>query len=115
MSTAEDFSLSAATAAIRFGSFCLLPVQRVLLENDAPVRLGSRALDILLLLVERAGEFVSNDQIVSRVWPKTVVVEGNLRVHVAGLRRALSDGRGGRRYIVNVPNRGYTFTGVVSR
>src|SRR5258706_3886442 len=114
MSTAEDFSLSAATAAIRFGSFCLLPVQRVLLENDAPIRLGNRALDILVLLVERAGEFVSSEEIVSRVWPTTVVVEGNLRVHIAGLRKALGDGRGGQRYIVNVPNRGYSFIAAIS-
>src|SRR5258706_154609 len=115
MSTAEDFSLPPTAEAIRFGSFCLLPTQRVLLENAAPIRLGSRALDILVLLVERAGDFVSNDEIVSRVWPKTVVVEGNLRVHIAGLRKALGDGRGGQRYIVNVPNRGYSFTGVISR
>src|SRR5258706_9531627 len=66
MSMAEDFPPPAATEAIRFGSFCLLPVRRVLMENDTPIRLGNRALDILLLLVERAGEFVSNDEIVSR-------------------------------------------------
>jgi len=100
---------------LRFGPFCLLPRQRVLLDDDVPVRLGSRALEILLLLVERAGQFVGNDEIVARVWPKVVVVEGNLRVHIAELRKALGDRRDGHRYIVNVPNRGYSFIATVSR
>ncbi len=101
--------------AIRFGPFCLVPGERVLLENDAPVRLGHRAMDILLLLVSRAGEFIPNDEIVSHVWPKSVVVEGNLRVHLVALRKALGYGGDGQRYIINVPNRGYSFIGTLSR
>lgn len=96
-------------AIIRFGAFSLFPVERILLEGDTPVRLGSRALDILILLIERAGQFVLNEEIFQRVWPRTVVVQGNLRVHVAGLRKALGDGRDSQRYIINVPNRGYSF------
>lgn len=95
---------------IRFGSFALYPGRRLLFEGEAPVHIGNRALDILLLLVGRAGEFVTNDEIVSRIWPRSVVVEGNLRVHIAALRKALGDGRDGRRFIVNVPNRGYQFS-----
>src|SRR5215510_3643671 len=104
-----------AGEAIRFGAFCLHPQRRVLLEHDKTVHLGSRALDILLLLVERAGEFVTNDEIVARVWPRTVVVEQNLRVHIVALRKALGDGREGAKFIVNVPNRGYQFTAQVTR
>ena len=100
---------------IRFGPFRLYPERRVLVDHDTAVHLGNRALDILLLLVERAGEFVTNDEIVARVWPRTVVVEQNLRVHIAALRKALGDGRGGTRYIVNVPNRGYRFMAEVTR
>lgn len=109
-----NLSLS-GTETIRFGSFCLIPVDRKLLENGKPVPLGSRAIEILMLLVERAGQFVGNDEIFERVWPRTVVVQGNLRVHLAGLRKALGDGRDGQRYIVNVPNRGYSFVQRVVR
>ena len=100
---------------IQFGPFSLSPTARVLTESGEPVRLGSRALEILLLLVENAGSFVSNAEIFERVWPRNVVVDGNLRVHIASLRRAIGDGQEGRRYIVNVPNRGYSFVGAVTR
>jgi predicted ATPase/DNA-binding winged helix-turn-helix (wHTH) protein len=108
-------SPSAALDAMRFDGFTLLPGQRVLLEGEHAVRIGSRALELLIVLVENAGQFVSNDDIVQRVWPTTVVVEGNLRVHIAGLRKALGDGRDGRRYIVNAPGKGYSFVVPVER
>jgi len=101
----------AAERAISFGPFRLLPAQRLLFEGDKPVRVGSRALDILIALVERAGELVSKDELVARAWPNTFVEEGNLKVHVAALRRALG---GGNRYLVNVPGRGYTFVAPVA-
>jgi DNA-binding winged helix-turn-helix (wHTH) protein len=99
--------------ALLFGSFRLLPRRRLLLSGDEPVRLGSRALDILIALVERAGELVSKDELLARVWPNTFVVQANLTVHVSALRRALRDGIGGNRYIINVPNRGYYFVAPV--
>ena len=52
-----------------FGSFRLIPAQRVLLEDGEPLRLGSRALDILVTLVERAGETIHKDQLIARTWP----------------------------------------------
>ena len=66
-----------------FGSFELFPAQRLLLNSGRPLRLGGRALEILITLVECAGETVSKDQLIGRVWPDTVVDEGALRVHVA--------------------------------
>ena len=98
-----------------FGSFRLIPSQRVLLEDGKPLRLGSRALDILVTLVESAGETIHKDQLIARTWPDTVVDEGALRVHVAALRKALGDGRTGTRYISNIPGRGYSFVAPVSR
>jgi DNA-binding winged helix-turn-helix (wHTH) protein len=65
----------------------------LLLNGGGWLRLGSRALEILITLVERAGETVSKDQLIGRVWPDTVVDEGALRVHVAAVRKALGDGR----------------------
>ena len=102
--------------AITFGPFRLLPVQRTLFENDRPLRLGSRALDILIALADNAGELVSKDELVARVWPKTSVEEdANLRVHVAALRKVLGDGVSGSRYIVTVLGRGYRFVAPVKR
>jgi len=89
--------------AISFGPFRLLAGQRLLLEGDKAVRLGSRAFDILAALVERAGEVVGKDELIARVWPKTFVEESNLKIQVSALRRALGDGQNGHRYIVTVP------------
>jgi predicted ATPase/DNA-binding winged helix-turn-helix (wHTH) protein len=98
-----------------FGSFRLIAAQRILLEDGKPLRLGSRALDILVTLLEGAGETIRKDRLVARTWPDTVVDEGALRVHVAALRKALGDGRAGRRYIANNPGRGYAFVAPVTR
>jgi predicted ATPase/DNA-binding winged helix-turn-helix (wHTH) protein len=98
-----------------FGSFRLIPAQRMLSENGKPLRLGSRAFDILVALTERAGETIPKEQLIARAWPETVVEEATLRVHVAALRKALGDGRGGKRYITNVAGRGYTFIAPVAR
>src|SRR5262249_22373588 len=97
-----------------FGPVRLKPAERLLLEGDKPVRLGSRALEILITLVERAGETVLKDQLIARVWPDTVVEEGTLRVHVAALRKALGDGRNGNRFISNIPGRGYSLVAPVT-
>jgi DNA-binding winged helix-turn-helix (wHTH) protein len=98
-----------------FASFRLIPAQRMLLDDGEPLRLGSRALDILITLVEHAGETVSKEQLIARAWPDTVVDEGALRVHVSALRKALGDGRAGRRYVANNPGRGYSFVAPVTR
>jgi predicted ATPase len=100
--------------AICFGSFRLLLGQRLLLEGNKPLRLGSRALDILIALVERPGDLVNKEELIARVWPNTFVEPANLTVHIAALRRALGDGRRGNRYIVNVPGRGYCFVAPVN-
>jgi predicted ATPase/DNA-binding winged helix-turn-helix (wHTH) protein len=100
--------------AITFGPFRLIPSQRLLLEGNSPLHVGSRALTILQILVERAGKIVDKRELARLVWPDTYVEEANIRVHVAALRRALGDGQHGARYIVNIPGRGYSFTGAVS-
>ena len=90
-----DWPPPRAERALSFGPFRLLPEQQLLLEGETSVRLGSRALDILTALVERAPEFVSKHDLFARVWPDTLVDENTLRVHIAGLRRALGDGQPG--------------------
>jgi predicted ATPase/DNA-binding winged helix-turn-helix (wHTH) protein len=99
--------------AISFGPFRLLAAQRLLLDGDNPVRLGSRAFDILAALVERRGEVVGKNELIARAWPQTVVEDANLKIQVSALRRALGDGQGGHRYVVTVPGRGYNFVAPV--
>jgi DNA-binding winged helix-turn-helix (wHTH) protein len=99
----------AAPTEVLFGPFRLLPTQFLLLEGDKPVHLGSRALEILIVLLERPGELVSKKQLMDRVWPNIFVEPANLTVHISALRRVLRDGRDGNRFIINVPGRGYSF------
>ena len=103
-----------AAASIRFGSFCLWPEQRLLLQDKQPVHLGSRGLDILIALLERPGGLVGKDELMARVWPNTFVEPNNLTVHIAALRRALGDGRQGNRFLINIPGRGYRFVAPVT-
>ncbi len=101
--------------AIRFGPFCLRPASHLLLEDDAPVHIGVRALNLLILLVERASEVVTKDELFARVWPGVTVDEGNLRTQIALLRKALREGESGARYLMTVPGRGYRFVATLSR
>jgi DNA-binding winged helix-turn-helix (wHTH) protein len=101
--------------AISFGPFRLFTDQRLLLEGNRPVRLGSRAFDILAALVERPGEVLGKEQLIARAWPQTFVEEANLKIQMSALRRALGDGQGGNRYVITVPGRGYNFVAPVRR
>lgn len=100
-------------APISFGSFAFHRRQRVLLEEGRPVRLGSRAFDILEVLLDSAGELVTKEDLIARVWPSVIVEESALRTHIGALRRALGDGVEGARYVVNEPGRGYRFVAPV--
>ena len=98
---------------VSFGPFCLLPTQFLLLEGDKVVPLGSRALEILIVLVERRGELVSKQDVTARIWPNLFVDPSNLPQQVSALRRALRDGQDGNRFIINVKGRGYRFVASV--
>jgi DNA-binding winged helix-turn-helix (wHTH) protein len=72
-----------------FGPFELQPERRVLLKQGEPLRLSGRAVDLLILLTERAGELISNDKIMKALWPETHVDEANIRVHVTAPRQGV--------------------------
>lgn len=97
-----------------FGPFRLFPSQRLLLEAGSRVQIGSRAFDILTVLVDRAGEVVGKNELMDRVWPKVFVDDSNLKTQVSALRRVLGEGHAGRRFIVTVPGRGYNFVALVT-
>ncbi|GAA0604086.1 winged helix-turn-helix domain-containing protein [Craurococcus roseus] len=109
-----ELRTSAVEPALSFDRFQILPRQRLLLETGRPVRIGSRAFDILLALLERPGERVGKAELLARVWPDTHVVEGNLKFQVAALRRVLRDGQDGRRFIETSQGQGYRFVAPVA-
>lgn len=92
-----------------FGEFTLDATKRLLYRNGELVKLRPKLLDLLVFLVEHKGAVVSNDEIIRRVWPTTVVEESGLTRNVSLLRKCL--GCVGGRYIENIPRRGYRFAG----
>jgi len=96
-----------------FGPFQLMPAERRLLRDGAPLRLGGHAFDILYMLIENAGKTVSKDELIAHAWPNASADDNTLRVHVATLRRVLGDDAAGAHYITSIPGRGYAFTAAV--
>jgi DNA-binding winged helix-turn-helix (wHTH) protein len=106
---------SSSAEVFSFGPFQLLREQRELREAGRPVRLGNRALEILIALIEQPGVVVGKKALLDRVWPNKTVEEASLRVHIAALRKTLGDGRSGVRYVENFSGRGYRFLAPVTR
>jgi DNA-binding winged helix-turn-helix (wHTH) protein len=104
---------NAALGYCSFGPFRFFLLQRVLVRAGTPLRIGSRAREILLALVERAGEVVSKRELISRVWPHTIIEEVTLRAHIAALRKVLGDAEAGMPYVQNVTGFGYRFAAPV--
>jgi DNA-binding winged helix-turn-helix (wHTH) protein/predicted ATPase len=97
-------------AIIEFGRFGILPHRRQLLADGQPTRLGSRAFDLLLALIEAPGAVVGKDELLSRTWPGRIVEETRLQSEIWALRKALGADRD---LIQTVAGRGYQFTGEI--
>src|SRR6202047_91730 len=104
-------------SAIRlgFGPFELNVAERSLRKANQVVPLGGRAYDILIALLENAGEGVGKAELIARAWPDVTVEEGSLRVHLSALRKALGDGQFGNKYVASIQGRGYSFIAPVTR
>src|SRR5579859_5961645 len=98
-----------------FGPFEFRPTQRLLLHQNVPVVLGSRAMAILLCLLERRGDVVSPAELLASVWRGINVEPAALRVQISVLRKALADADPGARYVSTVAGRGYCFVAPVLR
>jgi DNA-binding winged helix-turn-helix (wHTH) protein len=94
------------TEELRFRDYRLLPSSRILMKGGAPVAIGSRAFDILNVLVQARGCIVAKSEIVKAAWPTTIVEESNLRFQVAQLRKTLGADQD---LIKTIPGRGYLF------
>lgn len=84
----------------------LSPAERALYQDGERLKVGARALEILLVLAEEPGRLVSKDELMERVWPRQHVDEAALRVHLSALRRILTS-EDDHRLIVNESGRGY--------
>ena len=100
---------------IRFGPFELNIAERSLKKANQVIPLGGRAYDILITLLENAGEVVGKAELIAKAWPDVTVEEGSLRVHLSALRKALGDGQFGNNYIASIQGHGYSFIAPVSR
>ena len=98
-----------APRCFSFGPFVLIPERQLLLKEGSPVRVGTRALEILTVLVERWGELLDKQKIISLVWTDTFVDESNLKVNIAAIRKAIDPIDSKLSCIVTVIGRGYRF------
>src|SRR5215471_12141255 len=96
-----------------FGPFRLDAGEHLLLRDGVVVPLTPKALDLLLVLVERHGHLQEKEELFKTVWPDTIVEESNLTSHIAAIRKALGEGGNGDRFIETVPRRGYRFVAEV--
>src|ERR1700761_5387308 len=99
----------------RFGAFEFPPAERLPLHREPPIALGSRAMDLLLCLLESDGEVVSADHLLDHVWRGVNVEAAALRVQVSALRKVLEAADPGADYIVNVAGRGYSLVAPIAR
>ena len=101
----------AGDGAIEFGRFRILPRQRQLLADGVPVELGTRAIDVLMVLIDADGALVTKDELLALAWPGIFVDATNLKVQVSLLRKALGEDRD---FIRTEFGRGYRFTAAIS-
>jgi len=100
---------------LRFRPCELNVAERSLKKANQVIPLGFRAYNVLIALLENAGEVVAKAELIARAWPDVTVEEGSLRVHLSALRKALRDGQFGNKYIANIQGHGYSFIAPVTR
>jgi Tol biopolymer transport system component/DNA-binding winged helix-turn-helix (wHTH) protein len=96
-----------------FGPFRLDPAERRLLRAGEPIPLAPKVFDLLLVFVRRPGQILEKEELLSAVWPDTIVEENNLSVNISTLRKALGEGPNEHTYIETLPRRGYRFVASV--
>jgi DNA-binding winged helix-turn-helix (wHTH) protein len=96
---------------VRFGRFSMDAHRRELLADGVPVPIGSRAFDVLIVLIEARGQLVTKDELMARVWPGRFIEENSLQFHISTLRKALGPDRD---FIKTIAGRGYRFVADIS-
>lgn len=101
--------------AYTFNGFSIDVGRRLVLDRDgAPVQLTPKVFDLLVVLVENCGKLLTKDELMSAIWPDTIVEESNLTQNISILRKALGDVKGDNAAIVTIPGRGYKFVALVT-
>lgn len=98
----------------RFGPFAVDPARRVLMRDKETIPVTARAFDVMLALLDRAGQTVGKEELLRAVWHDTIVEEANLSQHIFTLRKLLGHSDS-EPYIATVPRRGYQFVAAVSK
>jgi DNA-binding winged helix-turn-helix (wHTH) protein len=91
-----------------------LPQRRLLLRRNSGSARKS-CFEILVALVEHAGEVVEKNSLMTRAWSDVTVEESNLRAQITALRRVLAEGVTGENYVITLPGRGYRFVAAVAK
>jgi DNA-binding winged helix-turn-helix (wHTH) protein/tetratricopeptide (TPR) repeat protein len=99
--------------AYEFGAFRLIPSERQLLRENQSITLPPKAFQALLILVQNNGHAVTKEDLIRGIWPDSFVEESNLNHYISIVRKALSEGNNGTRYIETLPKLGYRFNGDV--
>ena len=97
-----------------FGAFRLNRADRQLVREGTVVPLASKAMDVLLILVENSGRVIERAELLKRVWPDSEGADGSLAVTVSALRKTLGDRPDGGPFIETVPRQGYRFAAGVT-
>jgi predicted ATPase/DNA-binding winged helix-turn-helix (wHTH) protein len=114
MDEASHHAMVSGDQVVGFGPFELYPGRRALLKDGRPIAVGSRALEILIALIDRPGKLFTKDELIRCAWPTTIVEESSLRAQITALRKALGEDGDVLRYVATVPGRGYRFVASVS-
>src|SRR5258707_1655755 len=99
---------------LRFGPFELNVAERSLKKANQVIPLGGRAYDILIALLENAGEVVGKAELIARAWPDVTVEEVSLRIHLSTLRKALGNGPFFNKYSASMQCYVYSFLSPVT-
>ncbi|MEI9404217.1 winged helix-turn-helix domain-containing tetratricopeptide repeat protein [Mesorhizobium argentiipisi] len=105
--------MTARGDAYQFGPFRLDPEVGILFYGAEPTMLGRRAVALLRLLIQNAGQPVSKDALIEAGWGGSAVADNNLTVQIAALRRTLADAANVASWIETLPRRGYRYVGPV--
>lgn len=98
-----------------FRGYVLDPVERRLQRGSEPIPLSGKAFNLLVHLVERAGQLVTRDELLREVWDGINVDDAVITVNISALRKILGDDRNGHSFIETVPRVGYRFIAPVER
>ena len=94
---------------LTFGPYRFRIRERVLEKDGKPVAIPEKTLDVLRILLERAGQIVERDDLKREVWPGIFVEDTNIAFQISTLRKLLEESASAPQLVATVPKRGYRF------